>query len=108
MFECKLEPHISRVLATKLVNERSGLATKANSDFAFYHPPLILAQILIDVHPYSLWTKSQLKNIIIFISILPEHLGLKKILKCFPVLNQFLLYQYSLSEWLVTGDTEVH
>ena len=30
MFECKLEPHIFRVLVTKLVNERARLATKAN------------------------------------------------------------------------------
>ena len=42
MFECKLDPHIFRGLVTKLVNERAHLATKAISDFAFYHPPLPL------------------------------------------------------------------
>ena len=41
MFECKLDPHILRVLVTKLVNEHARLATKANSVFAFYQPPLI-------------------------------------------------------------------
>ena len=41
MFECKLDPHIFKVLVTKLVNERARLVTKVNSDFAFYYPPLI-------------------------------------------------------------------
>ena len=31
MFECKLDPHIFRVLVIKLVNECAHLATKANS-----------------------------------------------------------------------------
>ena len=31
MFECKLDPHLFRVLVTKLVNKRARLAMKANS-----------------------------------------------------------------------------
>ena len=38
---CPIPTHIFRVSVTKLANERARLATKVNSDFAFYHPPLL-------------------------------------------------------------------
>ena len=44
---CPIPTHIFRVSVTKLANERGRLATKVNSDFAFYQPPLIQ---LVKIH----------------------------------------------------------